>query len=351
GGGIGGLTCAAALKDCHDIEIDLFEAAAKFVAIGAGIVTWPRTHACFKALGVNEEVLEAVLNTRKECKETEPTNLHRQKLLDLLLSQLPSASHCRIHFGHRLAGCRELPDSVELCFRNGAIGSFDLVIGADGLKSVVRQAVVRGHGIQGTAKSDILYTGQSAFRALIPRERLVEVWPDHRALHTPTIYCGKSKHLVAYPIQNGEIVNLVAFFSDSRSGSPVIESASSSGVPVEAILATYPGWHDEAVELLKMMKDPTIWPIQDLRPLETYVTPRIALLGDAAHAMSPHLGAGACTAIEDAYILGKIIAKSAQGVTNSNDIHQMLDIYNTLRQPYGNEIMRWAHEMGEFYEF
>lgn len=403
GGGIGGLTCAAALKDCHDIEIDLFEAAAKFVAIGAGIVTWPRTHACFKALGVNDEVLEAVLNTRKEssCKETEPsrpswtfhngkdgsmiyehyikeaeaTNLHRQKLLDLLLSQLPSASHCRIHFGHRLAGCRELPDSVELSFRNGAVGSFDLVIGADGLKSVVRQAVVRdlgykerqsggegdGEDNQCYLRSDILYTGQSAFRALIPRERLVEVWPDHRALYTPTIYCGKSKHLVAYPIQNGEIVNLVAFFSDSRSGSPVIESTSSSvssspqpnngSVTVEAILATYPGWHDEAVELLKMMKDPTIWPIQDLRPLESYVTPRIALLGDAAHAMSPHLGAGACTAIEDAYILGKIIAKSAQGVTNSNDIHQMLDIYNTLRQPYGNEIMRWAHEMGEFYEF
>ncbi|KAF9075535.1 hypothetical protein BDP27DRAFT_1415319 [Rhodocollybia butyracea] len=400
GGGIGALSCAASLRDCQNIEIDLFEAAAKFVAIGAGIVTWPRTWSVFRALGWKEEMSEA-LKGESPCKESGPawsfrvsdqkggvpfhdlyiagsyhtsynvrhaterpftdgsaTNLHRQQLLDFLLAILPS--QCRVHFGHRLISCKESEDSVELQFLNGAVGSYDFVIGADGLKSVVRQTILRGPGVQpeslGTdyLRKDILYTGQSAFRGLIPKEKLAALYPDHRALHSSTI------HIVAYPINNGKIVNVVAFFSDSRSGSPVISYPGSSStrdnrVSHEAILATYPEWEEEAIVLLKVMEDPTLWPILDLNPLETYVSRRIALLGDAAHrygdlfaAMSPHIGAGATTAIEDAYILGKIIANSTCTAFN---IHRALEIYNAIRQPYGNEIMRWAHEMGDCYEF
>ncbi|KAJ3980212.1 hypothetical protein F5890DRAFT_758582 [Lentinula detonsa] len=405
GGGIGGLTCAAALKDCDSIELDLFEAAAKFIAIGAGIVTWPRTWSVFEALGLNEEMLERI-KKMDPCEEVfpawefrlsdsrrgrkihelyytdaTPTNLHRQQLLDLLLEHLPF--HCQVHFGHRLVSCREYEDrrgcGVELHFRNGVtLDGYDLVIGADGLKSVVRQTVIaqsRGWtGLDASVKDlgfspsmtneehchlgrrhDILYTGQSAFRGLVPREKIAALYPDHRALRTSTIYCGKSKHVVVYPISNGEIVNVVAFFSDSQSGSPVIlETTGSSSpqnnqVPTDAVVNMYPGWEDEVVDLLKMLETPTIWPILDLNPLETYATSRIALLGDASHSMSPHLGAGACTAIEDAYILGSLISRSK--LNTIIDIKPVLAVYNTLRQPYGNEIMRWAREMGEFYEF
>ncbi|KIK61102.1 hypothetical protein GYMLUDRAFT_243779 [Collybiopsis luxurians FD-317 M1] len=386
GGGIGGLTCAAALKDCSSIQVDLFEAATRFVAIGAGIVTWPRTWSVFRALGLKEEMLEA-LKEKEKCnheQETRPawqfrmsdrkegvpfhevhiegakaTNLHRQQLLDLLLDNLPS--HCRVHFGHRLVACEEDEKGVELRFLNGIVASFDLVIAADGLKSVVRQTVAGIKPLldvtaeENFIREDILHTGQSAFRGLIPREQLIAVNPNHRALHTPTIYCGKDKHVVAYPISSGEIINVVAFYSDSRSGSPVMCSTGSSSpqihvddVPLSTILDTYPGWEDEAVQLLKMMKDPTIWPILDLKPLESYVTSRIALLGDAAHSMGPHLGAGANTAMEDAYILGTLISKY---VHTSKDVCRVLKIYDTLRRPYGNEIMRWARETGDYYEF
>ncbi|KAJ3748446.1 hypothetical protein DFH05DRAFT_1520023 [Lentinula detonsa] len=385
GGGIGGLTCAAALKDCDNIELDLFEAAAKFIAIGAGIVTWPRTWSIFEALGLNEEMLERIKRMDPCEEDATPTNLHRQQLLDLLLEHLPF--HCQVHFGHRLVSCREYEDrrgcGVELHFRNGVtLDGYDLVIGADGLKSVVRQTVIAQSrswtGLDASVKDlefspnmtkeehchlgrrhDILYTGQSAFRGLVPREKLAALYPDHRALRTSTIYCGKSKHVVVYPISNGEIVNVVAFFSDSQSGSPVIlETTGSSSpqnkqVPTDAVVNMYPGWEDEVVDLLKvqlqMLEKPTIWPILDLNPLETYATSRIALLGDASHSMSPHLGAGACTAIEDAYILGSLISRSK--LNTIIDIKRVLAVYNTLRQPYGNEIMRWAREMGEFYEF
>ncbi|KAJ3754575.1 hypothetical protein EV360DRAFT_73589 [Lentinula raphanica] len=407
GGGIGGLTCAATLRDCTDIEIDLFEAAAKFTAIGAGIVTWPRTWAVFEALGLNKEMLEKMkrldsveegfpawefrLSDAQKGKKVHelyyenatPTNLHRQQLLDLLLEHLPP--HCQVHFGHRLVSCHEYEDTqgsgVELRFRNGVVrDKYDLVIGADGLKSVVRQAVIaresglgvlpeekvytQGDGVERLGKdgqcevgkrNDILFTGQSAFRGLVPREKLAALHPNHRVLRTSTIYCGKSKHVVMYPINKGQIVNIVAFFADSQSGSPVIlETAGSSSpqnnrVPTEAVVGMYPGWEDEVVDVLKMLENATIWPIFDLQPLKTYVTPRIALLGDAAHSMSPHLGAGACTAIEDAYILGSLISKAR--LTTPKDVKSVLDVYNSLRQPYGNEIMRWAREMGEYYEF
>ncbi|KAF5384559.1 hypothetical protein D9757_006420 [Collybiopsis confluens] len=393
GGGIGGLTCAAALKDCSGIEVDLFEAAARFVAIGAGIVIWPRTWNVFKALGLKEEMLEALkekdnnntsagsdlswdqesrpawefrISDRKEgtpfhevhIDGAKATNLHRQQLLDLLLDHLPS--HCRVHFGHRLVACEENKDGVELRFLNGISTSFDIVIGADGLKSIVRQAVIglkphQDNYDEEIIREDILHTGQSAFRGLVPREKLVAINPSHRTLHTPTIYCGRYKHVVAYPINNGDIVNVVAFFSNSPAGSPLMCSTGSSSprcqddnVPLAAILDNYPEWEDEATQLLAMLKDPTIWPILDLKPLKSYVTSRIALLGDASHSMSPHLGAGACTAIEDAYILGELISKSN---CTLESVSLALKIYDTQRRPYGNEIMRWAHEMGDFYEF
>ncbi|KAJ3980210.1 hypothetical protein F5890DRAFT_1627896 [Lentinula detonsa] len=143
-------------------------------------------------------------------REKKSTN-YTTELLDLLLEHLPS--HCQVHFGHRLVSCREYEDrrgcGVELHFRNGVtLDGYDLVIGADGLKSVVRQTVIaqsRGWtGLDASVKDlgfppnmtkeehchlgrrhDILYMGQSAFRGLVPREKLAALYPDHRSLN----YC------------------------------------------------------------------------------------------------------------------------------------------------------------------
>ncbi|CAA7270198.1 unnamed protein product [Cyclocybe aegerita] len=97
------------------------------------------------------------------------------------------------------------------------------------------------------------------------------------------------------------------------------------------------------------MNKPTKWLIQAVTPLDRYVGDRVALLGDAAHGMPPHLGNGAGQAIEDALILGNAIAKSVQSGTA--DIPKILETYNAIRQPFGNFVARETKRAGLLYDF
>ncbi|CCM05444.1 uncharacterized protein FIBRA_07663 [Fibroporia radiculosa] len=143
-----------------------------------------------------------------------------------------------------------------------------------------------------------VWTGTVAYRGLISVGRLVGANGEHRTIGTPMMYCGKGKAGLSHPCATGSVVNVVAFVSQLEKegtpyGGPWVEDCSK-----QELLDCYAGWEPEVAELLEQIQEPTRWAIHHLRPLPMCVAGKVVLLGDAAHAMSPHQGAGAGQAIE-----------------------------------------------------
>ncbi|KAF9074399.1 hypothetical protein BDP27DRAFT_1317015 [Rhodocollybia butyracea] len=355
GGGIGGLLCAVALKDCLNIEIDLYEQALQITEIGAGIALWSRTRKFLEYLGLKEDLVATLpegfnfnqppegvefrISDRKEGftflnGDMKALPFHRQDLQQTLLKHVPS--FCRIHLDHRLIKCKEQEDCVELYFKNGSEATCDVLIGADGIKSMTRECFHH---------KGIFYTGIQVFRGLIPKENLEKINPKHRTLQRQTIYCGKNKHVVVYPISRGRFINVVAFFSNMADEGKPLDGPEIKSATTEEVLSHFVGWEEEVQELLGSVENPSRWMIRDLRPMDTYVSRRISLLGDAAHLMQPHLGAGAGQAMEDGYVLGRLFCEGGSEIWA-----RILQAYNYVRQPYGNMIQRNARNQGFCYE-
>ncbi|KAF9260343.1 FAD/NAD(P)-binding domain-containing protein [Marasmius fiardii PR-910] len=361
GGGIGGLTCAIALRNCKDIQVDLYEAAAELSEIGAGITVWPRTWGLLRALGLDQAlmncltdppqldkpgigfsyrksdqsqgipIVDLILNGGSLC-------FHRGEVHRALLEQLPS--FCKIHLKHRLVNCEEAPDMVHMEFVNGSRANCDLLVGADGIKSVVRRCLKGGDTWPPT------YSGTVAFRGLIPRERLEQVNPGHRTLREPAM-ANHIKHVVVFPMSQGRIINVVAYDSKFEDFGKLWTGSEVRDATTEEILKVYAGWEPEVQEVLQLIEDATCWALHDVNPLPSYVGRRILLLGDAAHAMMPHLGAGAGQAMEDAYILGAIISASSR---KSEDVPRIAETYDTIRRPFCNHIVSTARQQVTYYE-
>ncbi|KAF9260331.1 salicylate hydroxylase [Marasmius fiardii PR-910] len=364
GGGIGGLTCAIALKNSKDVQLDLYEAASEISEIGAGITVWPRTWTLLRDLGLEETLIKGLkepprLDEPKVAfafrKSDQPQglpvyemkmnggslNFYRKDIQQALLQQLPP--FCKIHLNHRLVKCTETSKKVQLEFLDGNQTECDLLVGADGIKSVVRDC------LKGQNGWPPVYSGSIAFRGLVPRERLVRTNPGHRTLECPTMYLGKNRHLVVYPIDQNRIINVVAYLSklDSDEFGKPWSGPEMRQATTEEILRVYEGWESEVQELLQCIENPICWVIQDLNPLDSYVGRQTLLLGDAAHAMTPHLGAGAALAMEDAYILGAIIS----GTTcKLEDVPRILRTYDEIRRPFCNYMVSAARQQLTYYE-
>jgi len=258
---------------------------------------------------------------------------HRQEIQKTLLNHVPE--FCHIHLSHRLTHCEEGEDSVKLFFKNGVEEEADILIAADGIKSVVRESFLN---------EGIFYTGTDTFRGLIPKETFAKSYPDHINLEDPIVYCGKNGHLVVYPISAGRIINVVAFVSKVENEGKPLKDEEIRDATREEVLEHFCGWEEPVMQMLGCIEKPSRWAIRDLRPMKTYVSRRIALVGDAAHTMTPHLGAGAGQAMEDAYVLGKLLS---DGVDKWPVV---LQAYNFVRHPAANKIQRNAREMGFYYD-
>ncbi|KAJ4479594.1 hypothetical protein C8J55DRAFT_560753 [Lentinula edodes] len=379
GGGIGGLACAVALKDHTNIEIDVYEQAVQITEIGAGVTVWPRTWEILKSLGLEKDLSvllkEPPSNVQKVAFEMRLSDrkkgftfrkiftrdggfcFHRSNLQSALLRQIVSDSSsassscsCKIHLSHRLERCEETNDSVKLFFENGYNSSCDMAIGADGIKSVVREYVVSLSDTTGLG-GQLIFTGSKAFRGLVTRERFERLFPNHRALVNAVMYNGKSKHIVVYPINGGKLINIAAFISQPEGEGKVFPASHGSRRTKEEMLDAFSGWEPEAIQLLSTIEDPSCWPIQDLHPLKTYTTRRILLLGDAAHAMTPHLGAGAGQAIEDGFVLGYLFSKLIQpSYPDSQSLLHLIKIYDKLRRPFANHLQKNSRKQGYYNE-
>ncbi|KAG7442159.1 FAD/NAD(P)-binding domain-containing protein [Guyanagaster necrorhizus] len=371
GGGVGGLTCAIALKDCKSLVVDLYESASKLTEIGAGITLWQRTWNILKNLGLEKDFLE--IANEKPRNEPGPLfmfrrgdsssgsdlyelmsigaffadGFHRHDVQKALLKNLPPGVTC--HLSHRLVSYTETKDGMQLEFQNGRTAFCNLLIAADGIKSIVRVKLM-AKLYPGTDNKFIapVFSGTLAYRGLFLVDELAKRWPGHRALKKRMMYCGKNKHVVVYPVSQGRFINVVAFSSVlSHEGKP-FDGPFVAEANKDEMMSNFLDWEDEVKAILQCIDNPTVWAIHALNPLDLYASDQVVLLGDAAHAMTPHLGAGAGQAVEDAYVLGYLLSKSAATLES---IPKVLAAYSKIRQPYGNHILTSAKTEGLLYEF
>ncbi|KAF8894215.1 hypothetical protein CPB84DRAFT_1783003 [Gymnopilus junonius] len=381
GAGIGGLTLAVALSylELEDyVEITIYESTSELKQVGAGITFWPRGWEILKSMGLETPLTERIAPEQRDALKKElrrafvfrksdqekgtlisdmhipggSISYHRADIQEILLEHISSS--IQIHTSHRLTAYRESDDGVELMFKNGTTAPCDLLIGADGINSSVRKTFLSaGKELSDEEAAQIarpVWTGTIVYRDLIDSESIRQESLNHQALSMSMVYCGKNQHLVTYPILQGRLINAVLFFHEAAKEGTFVEGPVIIENTSDDFLSPFKDWEEETRIVLKYMKKPSRWAVQTVNPLETYVSKRVILLGDAAHAMSTHLGNGAGQAIEDVYILSNVIAKSIRQ-EGFVDIQKVAKIYDSIRQPFGNCAVVASRNQGQLYDF
>ena len=316
GAGIAGLTAALALRR-QGRDVDLFEAAPEFGEVGAGITLAPNAMHGLAHVGVEEAIVSAGIEPGKQwvshwrhgetimAFERGSTReqygapyvyIHRADL-QRILSSAARDSGVRVHLGKRLRALDTEADSVRLHFDDGSEARSALVIGADGLKSVVRQLF---------QPAPATFTGHIAFRALAPAAPNIQ-----RLIDQPGIHIGPGKMVVRYPLRKGALLNLVFF---ARQAGWTEDGWSIPAEPHE-LRALFGDWCEDIGLLIGALQPSTLhkWAINAHAPLGSWSRDgRITLIGDAAHAMTPFLGQGAAMGIEDAVVLARALELEAR---------------------------------------
>ncbi|KAI0630491.1 salicylate hydroxylase [Trametes polyzona] len=384
GGGVGGLTCAVALSLFNNVDVDIYEAASEFAEVGAGIGVWPRTWKILCALGLSDELAKvAVVPPDDQPKvafhfrkgdQPEGVNFHtlvtpggmlafhRPDFQRVLLNHLSGAT-CRAFTRKRLVSYTQNNSpssypSVTLHFEDGMTAAYDLLIAADGVKSAARQtmvtelaAVARAKGKQEQAQRLLdagppKWSGTLAYRATIPSEKLRSLLPSHRVLENPMVYFGRNTQLTVYPIARGTLINFAAMRARYDREYTTFDEAWVKDVSREELLSDFEQWEPEVQALFKSVDRASRWAIHTTIPLPTYTCGRVVLLGDAAHAMMPYQGAGAGQAIEDAFVLSRLLIDPR---TTRATLGRALRAYDAVRRPFSQRVQAASRENGLLY--
>jgi 2-polyprenyl-6-methoxyphenol hydroxylase-like FAD-dependent oxidoreductase len=321
GAGIAGLASALALTRTG-WEVEILERAPELTEVGAGLSLWPNALRALDALGVGDAVRNrsalagqaGIRNpagrwlTRTDTADIElrygPTvMIHRADLLAVLRDAVPAGA---LHPGATVTSVR--PDGTVQ--HSGGQSQADLVIGADGLRSVTRTSVW-------PAAPAPRYAGYAAWRLVtppLPPPAAAETW-------------GRGQRFAAFPLSDGRL------YCYATANAP----AGSANGGLEELRRRFGGWHDPIPALLDATDPRAVLynDLYELPPLAAYVSGKVALAGDAAHAMTPNLGQGACQALEDAAVLGRVVASGAG-----------LDAYDRQRRSRTQMISRRSHQIG-----
>jgi salicylate hydroxylase len=334
GAGIGGLAAAASLLRAG-FDVHVYEQARALGEVGAGINIGPNASRLLHRLGL-AEVLEKTgikpvtfdqrrwddgrVLLRSPLGEAVETafgapyyTFHRADLHRALAGAVPGH---RVHLAHRLTRLTDHGDRVEAHFENGKSISADALIGADGIHSVVR------HALLGPEKPR--FTGCVAYRGLVPADRLT-----HLDLELTTqVWMGPGRHFVHYFVSAGRLVNFVAVIEED---SWLRESWVDRGELAD-VLAAFAGWHTQVLSIIGSADETYKWALFDRMPLQRWSVGRVTLLGDSCHPMLPFMGQGAAQAIEDAATLAGCLLKFP------TDIPAALRVYEQLRLPRASRL-------------
>ena len=312
GGGIGGLAAALALAR-HGISSVVAEQAAQFGEIGAGLQLAPNASWALQRLGVLDRVrdsavfparmvwMDAISGERLTWLDLGDAFrrrygfpylvMHRSDLLEALLDACRAEPIVSLLTEKALVSLVDRGDVVDVTFADGTSMRASGVIGADGLRSRVRECVI-GDG-------DAICSGYVAYRGAIPTADV----SAHAGVDNVMLWTGPDMHFVQYPLRRGELYNQVVVFKSDRYApgaqdwgtvEELDERFSAGAPPVRAALAH--------------IKRDRRWPMYDRLPVDSWSRGRLTLIGDAAHPMLQYLAQGACQALEDAVVLADTMA-------------------------------------------
>ncbi|MFF4414530.1 FAD-dependent monooxygenase [Streptosporangium sp. NPDC001559] len=329
GGGIGGLAAAVALGR-RGWEVEVWERASEFAEIGAGISLWPNALRALGELDLGETVqglgaVEAAGGVRDRAgrwlSRTDGAEierrfglpmviLHRAELVRVLVESLPAEV---LRGSTEVTGVRDDGDGVVVSHQGGT-RRVDLVVGADGLHSTVRR-----HGWPAAAGPR--YAGYTAWRMVSG--------PLPRGLGEGAAFWGRGERFGFTSMPGGRA------YCFATATVPAGEAA--AGGEHAELTRRFGGWADPIPALLAAVpaSDVLRHDVYDLPPLASFMSGRVALLGDAAHAMTPNLGQGACQALEDAVVLAACLDEPGG-----------LDRYDELRRARTQMVARRSARLG-----
>jgi len=338
GAGIGGLAAASALIG-QDADVKVHEQAAAFARVGAGIQMTPNAIKVLRGLGMEEKLraiaFEPISGLNREHASGALTNelplsgrseerygaplllMHRADLHAALAEMLPAGI---VQFNKKLTNVRQHNGKVELEFADGSGEEADLLIGADGVHSRVRELMLGAEQPR--------YTGKVAYRTTFPSKLMAGLALEPYR----TKWWGPDRHIVIYYVtrQRDEIYFVTSQPEQAEWMTP--ESWSAKG-DVGELRQAFADFHPEVRAVLDACPDVHRWALLERDPLPTWVDGHVALLGDACHPMTPYMAQGAASALEDAAVLTRCLAGATPATLNEG-----LKRYEAVRKPRASKI-------------
>ena len=346
GGGIGGLAAALALVR-QGFRVKVLEQAPELGEIGAGMQLGPNAFHAFDALGVGEQARKRAVYTdfmvmHDAIDEYQvgkiPTGeafrqrfgnpyavIHRADAHTSLLEGVQASGHIEFVTSTRVASVEQDAGGVTVHDQHGKAHHGLALIGADGVKSVVRQQFVG---------DEARVTGHVVYRAVVDKAD----FPEDLQWNAASIWVGPNCHLVHYPLRGGEQYNVVVTFHSREAEEWGVTEGSQAEVQ-----SYFQGLCPKARQLIDLPKSWKRWATADREPIGQWSFGRVTLLGDAAHPTTQYMAQGACMAIEDAVTLGEALR------VNGNDIEKAFDLYQRSRVARTARIVLSSREMGRIY--
>lgn len=340
GGGIGGLTSALALSQAG-CRVSVFERAKDLRPIGAGLQLSANALSVLEKIGMAMRGKNGIDIASTEVRDgssgklisriaTPHTNntlvISRPDLQATLLQAVMADANIELNTDAEVVDMLGGKSVASLTLSNGTMHTGDVLIGADGVWSQTRRMV-------NSARPD--YSGRIAWRATMPLSNV----PKDISRHTVTLWLAKGAHLVTYPIANGASFNAVGIIQDGWQA----EGWTEKGNRTELALA-FSDWHSPVQRLLQSTDTWQKWALCTVDPTLNWTKGRMALLGDAAHAMVPFMAQGAGMSIEDAWVLARRLGKASR-----DTVPEALAAYQTERQDRVTKVWETSMQQGKIY--
>ncbi|KRE38936.1 fumarate reductase [Janibacter sp. Soil728] len=361
GGGLGGLTAALAMRQ-QGLRVTVLERAAELGEVGAGIQTAPNAARVLMGLGLLPQLerirtepqdqvrrrwkdgsvigLTALGGYVKETYNAPYWHYHRADLHQVIHEAcIDPEGHGPVVEVITSAHVDDVdqsdPKRPVVVTADGRRFTGDVVVGADGIRSAVRDAI--------GGEDTLEFSGEMAYRVLVPGDKIRED-PATRWLvdrFQSTIWYGPDRHLVHYMIRGGDMLNIVAIVPADEG----IADSWSRPATVDELLEQYKDWDDRVAAMLsKAGDDCSVWAMYHRRRDPVWRDGQVALLGDACHAMLPYQAQGASQAMEDAAVLAEEL-----GSVSRDDIESALSRYVSRRSKHAGMVQDASLRNKDFY--